>query len=78
MTPQLQIIGEIIDERKAQDKDWGPVEEGREIETMPQVLMEEVGEVARAILEHDPIQQREELIEVAAVAVKWIEWLDLQ
>lgn len=39
------------------------------------VLTEEVGEVARAYLEHDPAQLRAELIQVAAVAVAWLEAL---
>ena len=78
MTAQLQIMAEIIDERKAQDKVWGPVKDGKDIETMPAVLMEEVGEVARAHLQGQPFSMRAELIQVAAVAVKWIEWLDLQ
>lgn len=40
------------------------------------VLTEEVGEVARAINEHDAKNLREELIQVAAVAVRWIEHLE--
>lgn len=39
------------------------------------VLTEEVGEVARAVLEHDEEQLRAELIQVAAVAVAWLEAL---
>lgn len=38
------------------------------------VLLEEVGEVARAILEHDgPDRVRAELVQVAAVAIAWLE-----
>lgn len=40
------------------------------------VLMEEVGEVARALLEQDEAQMRTELVQVAAVAVAMLEWLD--
>jgi Lar family restriction alleviation protein len=40
------------------------------------VLVEEVGEVARARLEHDRPGLRHELVQVAAVAVAWIEALD--
>lgn len=39
------------------------------------VLVEEVGEVARAICERDPEAMREELVQVAAVAVAWVEAL---
>lgn len=37
------------------------------------ILMEEVGEVAKAILEHDLDNVEEEIIQVAAVAVCWLE-----
>ncbi len=37
------------------------------------VLMEEVGEVARAMLEDEPKQLRTELVEVAAVCVRMLE-----
>jgi NTP pyrophosphatase (non-canonical NTP hydrolase) len=37
------------------------------------ILLEEVGEVARAILENTRDQQIKELTEVAAVAVAWLE-----
>jgi NTP pyrophosphatase (non-canonical NTP hydrolase) len=40
------------------------------------VLMEEVGEVATAIQNGDDANLREELIQVAAVAVRWIEAMD--
>lgn len=39
------------------------------------ILTEEVGEVARAILDHNPEHGRKELVEVAAVAVAWLESL---
>jgi hypothetical protein len=39
------------------------------------VLLEEVGEVARAVLEGDPQNLRAELVQVAAVAVAWLEGL---
>ena len=37
------------------------------------VLSEECGEVARAVLELDPEATRRELVQVAAVAVAWLE-----
>ena len=39
------------------------------------VLTEEVGEVARAVLDGDKDQLRAELVQVAAVAVAWLESL---
>ncbi len=40
------------------------------------VLMEEVGEIARAILEGDTENLRTEIVQVAAVSVKWLESFD--
>ncbi len=40
------------------------------------VLGEEFGEVCRAVLEGDEANLREELIQVAAVAVAWVEAID--
>ena len=37
------------------------------------VLTEECGEVARAVLDRDDDNLREELVQVAAVAVAWLE-----
>jgi hypothetical protein len=37
------------------------------------VLLEEVGEVSRALLDNDPDNLATELIQVAAVAVAWLE-----
>ena len=37
------------------------------------VLVEEVGEVARAILEQDELNKRDELVQCAAVIAKWLE-----
>lgn len=37
------------------------------------VLLEECGEVARSVLDRDPARLREELVQVAAVAVAWLE-----
>ena len=40
------------------------------------ILGEEYGEVCRAVCEEDNDQLREELIQVAAVAVAWVQSLD--
>jgi len=39
-------------------------------------LVEEVGEVSRAMLDMDPEAIRTELVHVAAVAVAWLEGMD--
>ena len=39
------------------------------------VLTEEIGEVAKAVLEEDSENLREELIQVTAVAMAWLETL---
>lgn len=64
----------IAAERLRQIEKWGPgpIPEGRELS----VLTEEVGEVARAINDHEPLDQlRDELVQVAAVCVRWLEFL---
>lgn len=40
------------------------------------VLTEECGEVARAVLDRKPDDLRDELVQVAAVAVGWLEGLE--
>lgn len=72
------IVVQIIDERDRQDSKWGgvPGVDRRDDHTYPAVLTEEVGESCRAWLERDVSALREELVQVAAVAVAWIEELD--
>lgn len=79
------IFGIIEDERRRQDRKWG--EQNHQPEKWICILMEEVGEAAKAVLEAFPhtiqIEDREywlqryrkELIEVAAVAVAAVESL---
>ena len=45
---------------------------------MLQVLVEEVGEVARAMLEEKPEDLRTEVLQCAAVCVKWLELLEFR
>ncbi len=46
--------------------------------TMVSILVEEVGEVARAALEADGAELRKELVQTAAVCVKWLEVLSYE
>lgn len=75
-----EILEAVRQERVRQDKKWGPQHH------MPEfwmcVLGEEVGEAAKALLEAEPEGNlgwdafREELIQVAAVAVAIVEDLE--
>ncbi len=81
---QVEIIQEVIEERKRQNEKWG-IQNHTPMEWIP-VLTEEVGEVSKSALEtyfgHVPYDNydhyREELIHTAAVAIQAIESLDRQ
>ena len=78
-----QVLGEVLAERKRQDEKWG--EQNHDPITWLGILVEEVGELAKAIIEtvfisfgsHGGIGNiRREAIDVAAVAVAIVECLD--
>lgn len=69
---RTEVFAAIIAERDRQDRKWGEFRPGEP--TMLAVLTEEVGEVARAMLDDEPpARLREELVQVAAVVVRWLE-----
>lgn len=73
------VLVEVAVERARQDDQWG--EQNHDGPVYLAILAEEVGEVAKAIVEHRygdklPIHIREELVQVAAVAVAMIEAFD--
>lgn len=68
------VCHDVMTERMRQFKKWG-VQDHDEDRWMV-ILMEEVGEVARAIFDENPDNYREELVQVAAVAVAAIEAFD--
>lgn len=68
------VVGEVGDERVRQDKKWG--EQNHAAPVWFAILGEEVGEVARAMLEGKPGAYREELLQVAAVAIAAVECYD--
>lgn len=70
------ILLEIQQERKRQDLKFGTPPRSRKPDLYLVVLMEEVGEIARSILEGNSDNYRVELIQVAAVAVAAIEDFD--
>lgn len=72
---QLRIMANIAAERTRQDAKWG-IRPGDHPEWFS-IMFEEVFEVSKALNDRQPIDElREELIQVAAVAVAWIEGLD--
>lgn len=70
-SPFNDAYGEII----KQDRTWG-INRVQSSLLWQAVLSEEVGEVAKEVLEKDNEKLREELVQVAAVALNWIKALD--
>ena len=71
------VLWAITDERDRQDNIWGQ-QDGDDKTWLP-ILAEEFGEVARAMLQQDGEASgnlREELVQVAAVCVAWVEAID--
>lgn len=68
---QVEIINAIVKERLRQDY----LHKKNKKDDYLAILIEEVGEVARAIQLKDRRNQIEEIIQVAAVAVRWLEEL---
>jgi chromosome segregation ATPase len=66
---------EIGAERKRQDEKWG--QQNHEDPYWLGILVEEVGELAKEIIEgNHALSRRRELVQVAAVAVAWIECME--
>lgn len=70
-TPEIELV---MLERKNQDVRWGVQNHGPD--GWLAILMEEVGEVARAVLEGKAFTYRDELVHVAAVAVAALECIN--
>jgi len=78
MSPIAQFwlaMGDVKDERGRQDAKWGSQRDLPD-RTWLAILVEEVGEVAKAMLEHDDEGLKKEIVQVAAVAVAMIEAID--
>ncbi len=71
MTIQEAIMSDIKTERRAQDMKWGV--QTHEPEKWMTILMEEVGEAAKAVLEHDAKNYYAEMVQIAAVCVVALE-----
>lgn len=94
MIPEYErekIFSDIVEERERQEKlrlegkfAYGPESDELTNSEKLAILMEEVGEVARAVCEDIPgsaenlANLREELVQVAALAVGWLEGLEYQ
>lgn len=70
---KAEFLNALADERARQDQKWGcnVVDPDR----MVVVLLEEVGEIARALLERDKVGLDKELVQTAAVCSKLFELL---
>lgn len=73
------ILLDVIDELTEQIKKWGI--QNHDPQMWMNILMEEVGEASQAMMEHhfrkeNPERYREELVQVAAVAIAAIENYD--
>lgn len=76
MTPEhtMEILDNIYDERVRQTGKWGI--QNHDDAFWSVILGEEYGEVCRAVFEGDEQGIKEELTQVAAVAVAWLEAFD--
>lgn len=68
-----EIFIAVNKERDRQDAKWGTSQKALPRHQWMTILTEEVGEVAMAVNDGRSDQIREELIQVVAVAVKWLE-----
>jgi len=73
-THQLTIMSQVISERERQHIMWG--EQNHDPAYWLSILGEEFGEVCRAVCEKNNANYREELIQLAAVAVQMVECFD--
>jgi hypothetical protein len=76
-TAHLAIVNDVLAERVRQLERWGV--QDHDDGTWSLILGEEYGEACQAALQHsssDPTDLRAELVQVAAVAVAWIDCLD--
>lgn len=70
----IRALLDVSDERRRQNAKWG--EQNHPLDTWITVLVEEVGEAAQDVLKGRIGECRQELVQVAAVAVAAIEFID--
>jgi hypothetical protein len=73
-TEQAQAVNLVLDERFRQDDKWGNQRHLSDGEWLT-ILVEEVGEAAKDILDKKPDGLKTEVTQVAAVALAWLEAL---
>jgi NTP pyrophosphatase (non-canonical NTP hydrolase) len=71
-----QIIQDILNERARQDAEFGTLPRNLKPTFYLPILTEELGEVARSIIDGDSLGYRQELIQLAAVAIAAVEEFD--
>jgi hypothetical protein len=71
---QLLATQAVLDERDRQDSKWGSQRHLSDREWLT-ILVEEVGEAAKDILDEKPDGLKTEVMQVAAVALAWLEAL---
>jgi len=70
----LPAQAELENELVRQNRKWG--EQNHHPERWMNILMEEVGEASQAVLKNWPLNYREEMVHVAAVAIQAIKSFD--
>lgn len=74
---QRRAVEDVVHERDMQDHQWGEESaKGQPAAYRLAILMEEVGEVAKDVLEGNAGSLRQELVQVAAVAICTVEAID--
>lgn len=73
-TLRVKLLNEICSERENQDRKWG--QQNHHPERWLSILVEEVGEASKEICEYNGKKYREEMIQVAAVALSMLECFD--
>lgn len=71
---QQSAIADVLTERDRQDWKWGSQRQLSDQEWLT-ILVEEVGEAAKDILDRKPDHLRTEVTQVAAVTLAWLEAL---
>ena len=74
MNNQERIIEQVIAERERQDRLWG-VQDHEPLKWVA-ILLEEAGEYAKDVLEGRVAHAREEVVQIAAVAIAIVESMD--
>ena len=68
----LDVLLDIMKERKRQIEKWGS-QDGHDDATSLRITLEEFGEVAKAMNEHDDATMEKEIEDTAACLVAWLE-----